>query len=465
MALLLAFSLAQAQVAEAPTDVSAAVSTAVSTVTSVETSGAASQRGAQVALFLEPLAGHPALRAARASLEAARGLLDAARGPVSLNVSGGVSTFDRDAVAFLPEIPGVLEFPDTRGRLSTDVTFRPLIFGDVADLVSQREGAFEDALLDYRATLTGLEAQALEAALGVGLAEESLELARRSAEFAENAAAATRRGLERGATTERALRDALATLQEAEDFKARAEAELSLARLTLTSLVGETYAAAGSAPDPADLADLPLVDGVPLEVRRAGLALGLAEVGSRSASRELYPTVQAGYTRNLDARSSLSLSLDSRTLQPSVGYDYDDPGRGLLQNTVRGSFQVGFSLDLSPGAYEAADAAQARVEAARAGLQAAQERAALLREELENASSQARRALALTELRFRNAQQTFEEARMREELGLSTSLETLEALVALLEADVALRSARQGVLTSTLDVYEFYALPVSEVLE
>ena len=449
--LLLAFPLAQAQVAVPLPEASNLLLEAQP------------ERG-QVVSFLGLLEAHPALQAARLSFSAAQARLGAATSPVSVNVSGGVNTLDRDVLALIPEIPGVLEFPTTTGQLSTDVTFRPLVFGDVADLVSQRELDAEGALLDYRETLTSLEARALEAALGVRLAEESLELARRGVELAETALEVTRRRLARGAATERALRDAQAGVQEAQTFAGRAEADLNLARLTLVGLVGEARLPPGS-----DLLkpllDLPLVGGVPLEVQRARLELALAQVNARNVSRNLYPTVQAGYTQNLDDRSSLSLSLDSRTLQPSLGYDYVDPGRGLLQSTVRGTFSVGFSLDLSPGTYRAVDAAQTLVEAARAGLQAAEGGAALQREGLENALSQAQRDLALREARFGNAQQDFEEARRREDLGLSTSLETLGALVDLLEADVDLRSARQRVLVSLLDLYEFYALPVSQVLE
>ncbi len=452
--LLLAFPLAQAQVAVPLPEASNLLLEAQP------------ERG-QVVSFLGLLEAHPALQAARLSFSAAQARLGAATSPVSVNVSGGVNTLDRDVLALIPEIPGVLEFPTTTGQLSTDVTFRPLVFGDVADLVSQRELDAEGALLDYRETLTGLEARALEAALGVRLAEESLELARRGVELAETALEVTRRRLARGAATERALRDAQAGVQEAQTFAGRAEADLSLARLTLVGLVGEARLPPG--PPGSDLLepllDLPLVGGVPLEVQRARLDLALAQVSARNVSRDLYPTVQAGYTQNLDDRSSLSLSLDSRTLQPSLGYDYIDPGRGLLQNTVRGTFSVGFSLDLSPGTYRAVDAAQTLVEAARAGLQAAEGGAALQREGLENALSQAQRDLALREARFGNAQQDVEEARRREDLGLSTSLETLGALVDLLEADVDLRSARQRVLVSLLDLYEFYALPVSQVLE
>ena len=450
--LLLAFPLAQAQVDELPPELSEPLAP-----------GTQPERG-QVVSFLDLLEAHPALQAARLSFIAAQGRVGAATSPVSVNVSGGVNTLDRDVLAFLPEIPGVLEFPGTTGLLSTDLTFRPLVFGDVADLVSQRELDAEGALLDYRETLTGLEAQALEAALGVQLAEESAELARRGVELAETALEATRRRLARGAATDRALRDAQAGVQEARTFTQRAEADLNLARLTLVSLAGEaSFPPGDDLLEP--LLDLPLLRGTPLEVQRARLDLALAQVSARNASRDLYPIVQAGYTQNLDDRSSLSLSLDSRTLQPSLGYDYIDPGRGLLQNTVRGTFSVGFSLDLSPGTYRAVDAAQTLVEAARAGVRAAEEGAALRREGLENLLSQARRDLEVREARFGNAQRDLEEARRREDLGLSTSLETLGALVDLLEADVGLRSARQRVLVSLLDVYEFYAVPVSQVLE
>ena len=407
--------------------------------------------------FLEPVKSHPAVQASAAALAAAQAQLGGAYSPVSATLSSGLSAFDNDTIDLAPEVPGVQGLPGTGGQFSADVSFRPFAFGDIGDLVNQRQLNLEQARLSYFETLTSFESQALTAALGVQLAENSLELARQGAELAETALAATRLRFEKGAAAERDLRDAEANLAEAENFAQRAASDLELARLNLTNLVGD--AALPTLPT------LPLVEGTPLSVRRAQINVALAQVGQSSAARDLYPVVQAGYTQNLGDRGSVGVSLESRTLQPTLNYTYQNPGRSAAQAGVNGSFQVGVALNFNPGSFQAAEAAQSQVTAAQAGLTAAQDGALIQRRSLDNGFSQAQQTLALEELQFRNAQRDFEEAQTREELGLSSPLETQAELIDLLQADLELRAARQSVLSATLDFYQLYGMPVSEVLK
>ena len=198
--------------------------------------------------------------------------------------------------------------------------------------------------------------------------------------------------------------------------------------------------------------------------KRSQISLAQAAVGVGSARRDLYPTANASYSYNLDASSSLSASIESRTLQPSVGYSYQDPERSFPESAINSGFQVGVSASISFGVFDQIDAAESQREAARAGLEASQEGADLQNASLENALNQAERTVELEQIQFDNAQRAFEENQQRQELGLITPLEVQQSLVDLLEEDLELRQARLSALQALLDTYEFYALPPSEVL-
>ena len=407
--------------------------------------------------FLTPVQQNAELLAARASVMSAQNQLDAAFSPVALEAGGSYSTLNLDTTDLAPEAPDAEGLPTSGTELSAAVTFQVLPYGETADLVDQLRLDLENAQLTYAETLASLQRRALEAALSVQLAKDSQTLAREGADLAATALGATRTRFQRGAANVRDVRDAEANLQEAQNFAQQAAADLKLAQLNLRSLVGDVTLA--------EIPTLPSVEGTPLEVRRAQLNVSLAEIAPRSTSRGLYPVLDASYNWNVDDNSSLSASLDSSTLQPRVGYSYQAPGRTPPESAQRGSFRVGVGVSISPGTFEQLDAAQDQVDAAQASLQAAQDGAALQNASVTSAQTQAEQTLALKELQFRNAQRNVEEARQREELGISTPLETQTELIDLLEADLELRSARQSVLSSTLAIYEFYGVPVTEVLQ
>ncbi len=430
--------------------------------------------------LLQILRENPRYVAAQAAVDAAEAQLRAAHNPASLEVQGTYNTTDTDAdPSAAPQVePQQQEQPDEGGQpmgapnatqLSANATFRPFPFGDVRDLVRQQELALESAVLDFREAVTGLENQALETALQFQLAQQSVQLAENTLEAAQSALEATQTRFDRGAANERELRDAQANLQQAQNFSRNAQANLELARLSLQNLdladfieVLENQADG----DISTLITLPRVtEGLPLSVQRSQISLGQAGIGVGSARRDLYPVAQASYSYNLDDRSSVSISTESRNLQPSVGYTYRDPARAGSETAVNGSLQVGVSANISFGVFDEIDAAERQREAARARLESSRENAEVQNASLLNALNEAERTVALEQIQFGNALQDFEENRQRQEVGLITPLETQQSLVDLLEEDTELSQARFSALQALLDTYEFYALPPSEVLQ
>ncbi len=435
--------------------------------------------------LLVTLESNPRYLAAQAAVEAAEAQLSAAYNPASLTVEGSYTNVDADDIpqapgGATPQLQQMQPEPEPGQEqpgggsasnsydLSATATFRPFPFGDTADLVRQQELALENAVLDFRETVASLQGQALESALQFRLARQSVDLADNTLEAARSALEATQTRAERGAANARELRDAEANFQESENFFENAQANLELARLSLRTLDLENFTVALSAASDEDidaLLALPRVsEGLPLSVLRSRVSSAQAAIGVGSAQRDLIPTAQASYSYNLDDRSSLSASLESRTLQPSVSYSYQDPERSLPESAVNGVFRASISASISFGVFDEISAAQAQRRSAEAGIVAAQENAELQLVSLTNALNEAERTVDLERIQFRNAQRAFEENRQRQELGLITPLETQQALVELLQADIELRQARFSALQALLDLYEFYALPPSEVL-
>lgn len=404
---------------------------------------------------------HPAVRAAQAALEAARAQLRAARSPVSLDVSTSLTRLDVDDIDVNPLEPGVQPLERNLLNARAGLSFRPFAFGDIADLVDQREVAVAQAELDLRATLVSVQVRTLEAALEVELARAGLQVAAEGAALAREALAATELRALRGAATERDLRDAADGVAEAESLLLDARANLELAEAGLRALLG-----GGAMPDVDPAAfDLPLPAGEPVDVLRAGLQVRLAELGPRNAQRALLPVAQASYSFNLGEHDTLSLSLESRTLQPSVSFSHEAQGRAFPQTEIRGALTVGVAWSLSPEAFDALSAAEAQLEAARLALEATRQGAELQERALRSAVEQARRALTLAQARRDAAEARLAETRARVDAGLSTPLELQSDALALTRAQLELRSANLSVLRSTLDLYELYARPLTAAPE
>ena len=421
--------------------------------------GAQSHPAALEAL-LARAADHPAVLAARAALDAAEAQLRAARSPVRLEVGSNLTQLDVDEIDLNPVEPGIQPLDRTLLNFSAGVTLRPFAFGDIADLVDQREVAVEQARLDLRAALVSTQVRTLEAAYELELARAGVAVAEEGAQLAAEALAATDVRALRGAASERELRDARSGLAEAENLLLNAQENAELAQMALAALVPGDLPRVGT-----EAFDVPQPTGEPVDVIRAGLQVRLAELAPRGAMRALLPTAQASYSWNLGEHDTLSVGLESRTLQPSVNFSHEAQGRTFPQTEIRGALTVGVSWAISPEAFESLSAAESQLEAALLSLEATAQGASLRARALTTAVTQAQRAAALAADRLDDAQARLAETRARVDAGVATPLELQSDSLSVTRAQVELRSARLDVLRATLDLYELYALPIAFTTE
>ena len=426
---------------------------------------------ADVAAVLAGVAEHPGLRAASAAAEAAALRLGAVRSPVTLNLDVNLQRLQVEPASDpLPDPFGELFAVDEASdRATVTAVLRPFVTGDLLDLLDQRRLDLERAELALRETRASLEAQALRAAAGVLLAERGLDLARDGAGLSERALAATRSRHASGAASDLELRRSELQLADAERGIERAARQLAAAEAGLRQLAGD-----------ARLRDVPPLEpilGAPPDLIRAALDVALAEVGARNQARGLLPTVQAGYTWLGDDGDSLTLGLESRTLQPSISYATGVAGAGAnglggiadggalegITPTVRGSLTVGIAWSVSPQAFLETEAGNRQLEAAVAGLAAAHDRAALQRRSHRDAFASASAALELAELERALAVDDAAAAAARYEAGLIGSLERDQSLLVLARAELGWWAARVDLLGAALDTYVAYAIPISEV--
>lgn len=435
--------------------------------------------------FLGTLQTHPAIVASASLVSASRAQRDAVYFPVSGELSGGYNRLFVDTTdATLP--PGFEESELSNAfQFSATARFRPFVFGDIADLAKQREIDLAKSQLSYRETLASLEAQALEAAAQVGLAQSSYELAKEALDLSASVLSITETRLEKGAASDADLRTAQANLLEAQNSLRSAELNLELARRGLANLVGE-----------ANLGEMPKLEpvtGTLPDVSRAQLDAQLASVGVGNSQRGLFPVGQVSYTLPIaheetvtDAlgnesqqkavNSELSLSLESRTLQPSLSYSYQNPKQtvagfaaqpqlGLGLADLQGSLSIGVSLSISPDALAQLEAANAQLNAAQARLQATQDGAAITELTLNNNLETSQLKLELAKAQLANAELALDDSQKRLELGLATELDLKQAELALTQAKLAQLSANFSYLQAVLATYRSYAIPVSEALQ
>ncbi len=417
--------------------------------------------------FLAALGSSPELRAAEAATEAAAAQLKAARDPVALAATGSYTNVQVDE----SQLGAAQTTDDGSGfaagtvaangyNLSTTLSFRPIPFGDVADAISQGQLALQSSQLDLMNTRTALEIRALEAALTSRLAERSVALAQQSVEAARQGLRATRIRVDKGAANARDLRGAEEALLEAQTLAENARNDARSANLNLQSLVGDT-----PAPTLDDLASLHVPrGGTPVTVAQAQIQSQQAALGITAALREIYPVAQASYTWNVSDSSTLTASLESRTLQPSIGYSFQDPARTLPDSAVESVLSVGISANISLSALDALDAVQKQREAADEALKAQQTGGTLQVSTLSAAYTNASRTATLQQRKFGGAQETYEENLERQRLGLSSPLETSTTLIDLLQADLERSNSELASLSALLDIYALYALPPSETL-
>jgi outer membrane protein len=225
--------------------------------------------------------------------------------------------------------------------------------------------------------------------------------------------------------------------------------------------------------------------GVPPDLVRASLDVALAELALRSQERALLPTVQAGYTFLFDDDGgSLTLGLESRTLQPSLSYSLGSGGgttagagiggiggigdvggeAGAALPTLRGAFSISVSWTISLGATLERDAARATLLAAAEALALAHDRLRGERDALEGALEGADEALSYARLALDLALHEERTIEARLEAGIVSPLEVDAARLSVRQAELDLQRAEAQRLSAVLDFYTAFALPLSEVL-
>jgi outer membrane protein TolC len=421
--------------------------------------------------FLEAVKTNPAMQANESLIAAAQAQLDAAYSPVSATVQGSYTGASYTLPDGLPtEVTDNL--PDQSGSFSVGATFRPFVYGDLADLAEQRRIALEQAKLTYQQTLADLEAQALEAAANLQLARTSLGLAQTGRDIAQAALDSTQTRFDKGAASEAEVRAAQERLSSAENQIQNAEAGVALAQQGLQLLVGDATLET--------LPTLPLAEGTPPDVKQAEFNILLATIGIGSSNRAFIPTAQASVAFPLDdEKSEVDFSIESRTLQPTVTYSYNNPKSTVGQvpiprtdgfpelgaDEINAVFSVGVSATISVEQFNNLDAANAQLAAAQAGLLGAQNRANLTALSLGNTYQTAVRGLELAKLTLSNAESTSSETQAREEAGLAVGLETDQAKLAVEQAKLGVFTAEIDVLKAILSTYRTYAQPISETLD
>lgn len=424
--------------------------------------------GDRARAIAEATASHPLLVALEESASAARRDLDALRAPVNVSSS---AVWNRGDIS-IPEIPGPDGGPartDTEWtqQLQVDVAFRPFLAGDLADAGDQRALAWQQAVRRLRETQATLQAAALEAAAAVHVAEAGVTLARAGEALAESAAEATRVRFDVGAATEADVRRADLSVARAREGVRVAEFRRADAIASLRDLTGSTEGLG-------DLPDLPPAHGPDPAVLRATDDVTLAQIGVRSARRSLLPTAQASYAWNFDD-DSLSLSLESRTWQPTVSYaqpsalgavalGVDPSVPAEFRPTLDGALTLAVTMEFSPATLSQLEAAEARLRAAEAARTSAQRDAEIAARRRDEAIRAAIAQVEFARIDLDLAVQDRDDARRRLDLGLVSPLELLDRERTVLDRTLSLHAAQLDVLSATLRGYRELGIPLTEVL-
>jgi len=432
----------------------------------------------ELANLLAGVDSHPAVIAASRAVDAARADLEQVRFPLALEGEVAAQRFDVTATA-APGVPQetVDEAVDEarwNHSASLRARLRPFRVGDLNDLDLQRQLAVAQAERRLRETRAILEVGALRAAAGLLVAEHAVRIAEAGVALADQAAAATDLRVERGAAHARdAERSELEQRRARERLRSATTAQ-ERAQARLADLVGP-YLTLRSLPDPSDLPTLDAVEAIDPEVLAAADDVVLAEVAVTSAERGLLPTAQASYSWST-ADGAVSISLESRTLQPTLAYQTPNPFVGAAAGiavpdgtlaepaTIDGNLTLALSYTLGGQAAYAVDAARARLDAARARLDAARRDALRAAAERVEALRAARAEAGFAQAELQLARSEADDARLRLELGVASPLEALRADLAALQADLAARNAQLALLAARLDDFSALAVPLSEVL-
>ena len=397
--------------------------------------------------WVQELTRHPSVAGALTQVRAAEGARDALSAPVSL---GGQSSYTFADVALLPGGLG-----DTSIKtLDLNLTLRPFAYGDIADAIGKAQISVELARLGYRNALTDAEAQVLTLAYQQQLATQGLELSRQAEQLALKSLEATRLRSSKGGVTPAELREAEASYAQAQEQVSSAGENLKLAQANLQSWVGTQPV---QFPDP-----LPFpAEQASAEEQSSALSLEQTRIQVEGQKRSVLPVGSVAYSYNLDAENAVKLSLESRTLQPRVGYSHQSPSSA--QNALKQTLTLALSFELSTGLGSGLSAANEQLQGAQLSLEKAHQNRMLQLAGLKMRHEQAQRQRVLKTQLVKNAELALMEAQKREDLGLSSPLQTLKAVLDLSQARLAEQQSQQDVLARVLDAYRFYALPPFEV--
>lgn len=413
----------------------------------------------QLQALLAALNQHPALRSVALLAEAATRRTEAVRAP--LEVSGQLEWQRRSVLQEGRTLSDAemtrIGIDPTSNRFNGRLVMRPFLFGDLADLYDQRAIDAERAALQARETRASLEAQAVQAALGVWLSEFAVSLAEEALQLAELAEAATRQRATVGGASSLEVGRAELSRREAEANLRDARRNLELARARSDLLTP------GARLDgPFEL--LPVIGTAP-EVIRAGFDTALAEVAERNARRALFPTVQANVSWLYPAGNSLTLALESRTLQPALIYDSGSgSGSGDGSGPTVRNVGIAISWTLALQATNEGNALLAQGEAVRSNLEGVLDRADLNEWSLTSALESANLRLELAALALTLAGLERDAADARFASGSISELERLQSHLQWRNALLGHARARLDQTSAILDTYIAYAIPLSEVL-
>lgn len=401
----------------------------------------------QAQSWVQELLKHPSLQSASLQVKAAQAQINAQNSPVTVGGTAGFQSSDYiDSNS--PVIPKDSSVWDVR----LQAAFMLFPYGATADQLAQAQISLQQAQLGFRAALTSAEVQVMTLAYQLQLARQGRELARTAEQLALKSLEVARLRASKGGISPAELRDAETAYQQAQEQLKTADENVRLAELNLNSWVG------GAQVQVLEPLRFP-ASRLSAEQQRALLGLEQTRIQVEGIKRRFIPTLNASYNQQLDDSHIVGVEMSSSDLQPRLNYKYQSGTTKALNSQLT----LSLTFAVTPTIGEALGAADAQLAAAEATVK----NAALTREiqeaGLKLRHEQALRALALRTQAVNNATLSLSEAQKREELGLSSPLQTLKAILDLSQAQLAEQQARMDVLSRVLDAYQFYALPPIEV--
>ncbi len=404
----------------------------------------------------------PSVQAAGLQLQAAQAALTAQESPVSLQLQASRDSFSYQSGGC--PYPSNLAFlcqsgPAQEEQLGVSLVLTPYPYGSVADSIRSAELSLAQAHYAQRQAVVAAQVSAVTDLFQLHLAERNLQVALQGLQVAVASDRASRAEEKAGLITSLQLGQAGLSLAQARLAAEQAAQNLRLAKVDLSALIGHLRPPLPPFP--------PLPSPAPSSAQlQARISLDQAELQAAAALRSVLPVASLSYTDNFSKTSSLSLSLSSQTLQPTVSLTYANPSLPS-QGTVpiQQQLQLALSVGLSGGALSALGAAKAQVQGAELQQRAADQQAAQQRYALQLADRQAQAELPLDRADLKQAEQFLAAARAQQQLGLTTPLAVSQAALAVSQARLSLSSAELSALKSRLALYQYFAVPLSEVLK